>query len=292
MTGREKRVRGGKAASARAERLCTRIINRKSSIVNPSGFTLIELLVVISVVALLMAVLLPTLSRARKQARTVACQAKLRQWGLVFSMYIDDSDSQYPLEEIGWTTGVWHRLLRPYCSDSNDMLLCPMATRYEDNENDPYHPPLSERSDGFGVGSKYTAWKAAFLVEKGQAWRRSYYGSYGINVWLVHDRKYPAQAPALLDCAAEGVFPSSTHAPPAFDGQLRGPPGAMSYVCIDRHQGAINALFWDRTVRKVGLKELWTLKWFSLYDTRGPWTKAGGVNPEEWAAWMRGFKDY
>jgi prepilin-type N-terminal cleavage/methylation domain-containing protein len=43
------------------------------------AFTLIELLVVISILVLLMAVLLPTLQRARNQARAAACQAKLRQ---------------------------------------------------------------------------------------------------------------------------------------------------------------------------------------------------------------------
>jgi hypothetical protein len=51
-------------------------------------------------------------------------------------------------------------------------------------------------------------------------------------------------------------------------------------------------LFMDWSVRKVGLKELWTLKWHRSYDTAGPWTKAGGVKPEDWPQWMRIFKDY
>ena len=66
----------------------------------------------------------------------------------------------------------------------------------------------------------------------------------------------------------------------------------MSYLCIDRHQTSINSLFWNGAVRKVRLKELWTLKWHPGYDTANRWTKAGGMQPEDWPAWMRGFKDY
>jgi prepilin-type processing-associated H-X9-DG protein len=61
---------------------------------------------------------------------------------------------------------------------------------------------------------------------------------------------------------------------------------------MNRHDGGINALFLDWSVRKVGLKELWNLKWRKDWDTAGPWTKAGGVTPEAWPEWMRRFKDY
>jgi prepilin-type processing-associated H-X9-DG protein len=62
--------------------------------------------------------------------------------------------------------------------------------------------------------------------------------------------------------------------------------------CINRHNGGVNGLFYDWSVRKVGLKELWTLKWYPDFNTAGPWTKAGGVRPGDWPAWMRQFKDY
>jgi len=48
----------------------------------------------------------------------------------------------------------------------------------------------------------------------------------------------------------------------------------------------------DWSVRKVGPKELWTLKWHRKFDTANDWTIAGGVKPEDWPEWMRNFKDY
>jgi len=46
------------------------------------------------------------------------------------------------------------------------------------------------------------------------------------------------------------------------------------------------------SVRKVGLKELWTLKWHRTYNVNGPRTKAGGATPGKWPEWMRHYKDY
>jgi prepilin-type processing-associated H-X9-DG protein len=65
-----------------------------------------------------------------------------------------------------------------------------------------------------------------------------------------------------------------------------------SGFCIDRHSGYVNGLFLDWSARKVGLKELWTLKWYQEFDTANKWTKAGGAQPEDWPEWMRAMKDY
>ena len=62
------------------------------------AFTLIELLVVISVIALLLGLLLPALSKARSQARGAACQANLKHWATIITMYTMDNENRYWIE--------------------------------------------------------------------------------------------------------------------------------------------------------------------------------------------------
>jgi len=105
------------------------------------GFTLIELLVVIAIIALLVAILMPALQRVKKQAKVVACQSNLRQWGAIFLMYANENDGSFLSGLLeGSTSGAgkywWVTPLQSYYqdeprpSDGRDekIRLCPMAT--------------------------------------------------------------------------------------------------------------------------------------------------------------------
>ena len=92
------------------------------------GFTLVELLVVISIIALLVAILLPALNKAREQAKLISCMSNIRQVGLGCITYAVDNEGWYPenpIQQSGpspcwWRNGGGIDLvdrLSPYISD-------------------------------------------------------------------------------------------------------------------------------------------------------------------------------
>ncbi len=256
----------------------------KSSPTDYRAFTLIELLVVISIIALLMAILMPALQRVRKQAKHVLCRSNLKQWGLVWTMYAEDSSGKFP----PYLADDWMRQLVQYYSNTNALLYCPMTTKtYEE-----------------GAPIRYAVIGAA----------RDPKGSYAINEWVYDSpdtsggrslefywrntgHKGLSNVPVMGDGSVRSdiqPFPNDT--PPTYEGEPRTGVGTagneMRLYCIDRHDGAVNLLFMDWTARAVGLKELWTLKWHRQFDVTGPWTRAGGVQPSDWPRWMQAFRDY
>ncbi len=272
------------------------------------AFTLVELLVVMAVLVLLMAILLPVVHRARKHAAAVTCQSNLRQWGILLDTYVTGNDGRFFFERTHvdtwtepqpvtvWVQSWWYIFLTDF-GNYRDIWLCPMAK--------------TPSTDG-RTGSTFRAWRGERGAERvpGGGWNevdREFLGSYGANGWVglsrradpnrpnaacwsTPDVKGAADVPLVFDCRCSLYYGTLDEPPPYED---TGPNSNYSgNVCMDRHTGGINSVFMDWSVRKVGLKQLWGLKWHRTYETAGPWTPAGGVRPENWPAWMRRFKDY
>ena len=252
------------------------------------GFTLIELLVVIAIIALLLAILMPALQRVKKQARAAVCLANLRQWGTFFSIYMEENNNQFVY---GDSSGQWRYILQDQPRERKLTVFCPEAS----NPN---------RTSG-----TYGAWG-------GESLDTDYvmqvdYGSYGLNRWVYNRKKSQddkgywkgnnvrntSQIPLFQDCSWYGAGPQDVDLPPEYEGQTASTRGDwrvdnMRRVCMNRHNSATSIVFLDISVRRIGLKELWTLKWNTNYDVTGAWTTAGAAVASDWPQWMRSFKDY
>ncbi|MHC4396967.1 MAG: type II secretion system protein [Planctomycetota bacterium] len=257
------------------------------------GFTLIELLVVIAIIALLMSILMAALARTRRQTKTAICQSNLKQWGLLFVMYTGDNHGSF----MGGYRArqSWRDALRKYVKPKGGITCCPEAAK----------KPVKRKNSG----STFEPW--GLIPDRLGGYD---YGSYGINTWVPNrpnegivgrpgtepwfwrrdDIKGAANVPLLLDAVWVCSPPSETDDPPQYQGAIWSPSGGgpshggMGVFCIDRHSGYINCLFVDYNVRKVGLKELWNLKWhrnYNIHALKPNWPNVG-------SGWLEKYKDY
>ena len=269
-----------------------------------NAFTLIELLVVIAIIALLLSITMPALNKAKEKVREIICRSNLKQWAYVHSLYAQDNEGSYPQsiedEHVdalkAWQLGA----LLPYY-ETLDMRMCP-STRVIDR------PPATGQHGGtfkaWGPFPEEAWWYDAFAT-----------GSYGFNDWCADPppgydtfwtldsdkalRKTYAKSshlvPMILD---SGFVESAPYAHGNIDeartdiGHVEDTFGArfdynaIKFHCIDRHGGGINAAFADMSARKVGLKQLWRLKWHENLDYMAI------PLPLPWPNWMKKYKDY
>ncbi len=264
------------------------------------GFTLIELLVVIAIIALLMAILMPALARVKEQAQSVSCQARLRQWGFIFKFYTDDYDGYFNNRDVNG--GRWMNALQSYYKDNWNMLLCPTATRLMLNSSD-WGTYKAASLDSYIFSYGISSWTNSVKVDRGSRWKEWFWKNVQNNTTVIPDtRQSDGRAvstntiPVFGDATWHDAWPRHTDEPAshmdAFGIGNQGTSGEMNHFCIDRHNGVANMLFMDFSARNVGIKELWTLKWHRAYVTAGPWTIAGGAQPDDWPIWLRRYKDY
>ena len=121
------------------------------------AFTLVELLVVIGIIALLISILLPSLSKAREQAIKVQCASNLRQWGIGFTQYFQNNKGLFPYngpaipgcavggKDTSWTSSIVQEFFQMYLIKNqtlqerakDNVMFCPSQDWHRDNGNDP-----------------------------------------------------------------------------------------------------------------------------------------------------------
>jgi prepilin-type processing-associated H-X9-DG protein/prepilin-type N-terminal cleavage/methylation domain-containing protein len=193
------------------------------------GFTLIELLVVIAIIALLAALLLPALSRAKGSAKAAQCGSQMRQIGLATRLYADDHDDLFPRSQHSANANnmyPWERAVAPYLGGKDVG-----ATTLTNLLRSLYHCPADLRT-GLPL-------------------------SYGLNVY------FELEGPNYLSCHRTAQVPKAAatiaytevqaavdHVMPEDWTQLA---DAMSDVASTRHSGKSNYLFVDGHVQLLPL---------------------------------------
>jgi prepilin-type processing-associated H-X9-DG protein len=187
----------------------------------------------------------------------------------------------------------WLDALKPYYRDSKGLCYCPLARkRVEEGARHPFAafstfvfaPPIwtepPDNSGSYGVN--------AWIYNPPREVTEDPFGLPTSNCWRHINVRSADKIPLLLDSMWIDAWPDTTNDPPPHDGDFNGSISngsrQIGMFCISRHDGTVNGAFVDFSVRKIGLKELWKLKWHRN-------SKLNATTPE-WPDWMKGFRDY
>jgi hypothetical protein len=279
-------------------------------------FTKKDIIVLLCCTIFLIANIAAIGENGRKHAKEILCLSNLMKWGQIFQAYTADNDGFFHARPIGTAFGysrMWPYVYKPYYNDPM-MRFCPTANNPK-NLTGPFGTWNYPQFGAYNPLPNFPMPGEWEYDPQTGTYRNGYFtGSYGFNrymenmtggtmatdpaFWRRAGLKGAAQAPVLMDSMFFYYWGSSTADPPAFDGDYTTPE--MHWICINRHTGYVNAVFLDFSARKVGLKELWTLKHSRTFDTCGPWTICGFSGDAQacaaaWdaaAPWMKDFPEY